>query len=410
MYHGYNDSTQEQGYNDAKLTTQLTMTELTINQENYELVRYGEVEIYFDKNIALQNHFQHRVKTRRFKYYQNIVEYLKLNPEIKIYFTLNADISSFKKTSEGILINIKAYTQFCKSIQSKTSGRLHAFLGQNLDVLTAEEKSEFIRINATDDDVKEALRSFDEPTRKNIIQFINELDQTSPTHAVAENPISLSVFLAAFDRFVTDPTMQTAFLKKLPQVQVETLKSHVEFLKQNLDKNETFIQNWIDEEEGKHRKKRCLIFGIEYVDPKREGYLLTKRFDILAEQNRNHHVLIELKSPNAEIFKVDSRPNGNGGQFTTYNLSSDLARALPQILEYKAWYESARPEELQAMGITEGKRISKCVIVIGQNIADQVWMDNLSRIRSSFNNVEIWTYTDLIEKLENTIANLEQNS
>ena len=161
---------------------------------------------------------------------------------------------------------------------------------------------------------------------------------------------------------------------------------------------------------NKHRKKRCLIFGIEYVDPKREGFLNSKRFDILAEQNRNHHVIIELKSPDADIFKVEESANANGGKNTTYNLSPDLSRAIPQVLSYKDWYERTTPEELQGIGIVDRKRVSKCIIVIGQNKPDdEVWMSNLSRLRSSLSGMEIWTYTDLIEKLENTIANLEQN-
>ncbi|HAU98630.1 MAG: hypothetical protein UX04_C0002G0220 [Microgenomates group bacterium GW2011_GWF2_45_18] len=390
------------------------VAELTqISSGDFRAVKYGQIVIYFDNQCKFHDHFGHTRRTKRFKYYQNLVKYVEENPSIKLYFTLDPAIASFVKVVDGFLINMDAYQLFCRSIERKTEGRLHAFLGQNLDVLSTEERSEFIRAHATDEDVKEALKGFDPQTRENVVAFAKSLprDQDVPAGSRPSEPsVTVEEFLVAFSKFASDPTVQTAFLKKLPQIQIETLKSHVEFLRANLNQNETFIQNWIDEEDHKHRKKRCLIFGIEYVDPKREGFLNSKRFDILAEQNRNHHVIIELKSPDADIFKVEESANANGGKNTTYNLSPDLSRAIPQVLSYKDWYERTTPEELQGIGIVDRKRVSKCIIVIGQNKPDdEVWMSNLSRLRSSLSGMEIWTYTDLIEKLENTIANLEQN-
>ncbi|MDZ7693965.1 MAG: hypothetical protein U5K69_23080 [Balneolaceae bacterium] len=89
-------------------------------------------------------------------------------------------------------------------------------------------------------------------------------------------------------------------------VKIQTLKEYRDFLKNNLNKNETFIQDWLDEKDGKYRKQRCLIFGLEFIDHKREGELSRKRFDILtrSSMSKNEYVIFELKSPSDEIFRV----------------------------------------------------------------------------------------------------------
>jgi hypothetical protein len=178
-----------------------------------------------------------------------------------------------------------------------------------------------------------------------------------------------------------------------------------------LDKNESFIQNWIDEEDGKYRKQRCLIFGLEYVDPVREGQVAGKRFDVLAEQDLNHHVIFELKSPKDEVFQVKEGPVSAGGTTTEYHLSKQLSRAIPEVLGYRKFYENCQAEELQKLGIKQRKDVSKCVIVLGTRRDDDVvWCDNFNRIRSTLNGIELLTYSDLIDRLDNTIRNLEEHT
>lgn len=196
-------------------------------------------------------------------------------------------------------------------------------------------------------------------------------------------------------------------------IKIQTLKEYRDFLKANLDKNETFIQNWLDENNSIFRKQRCLIFGLEFIDHKREGELAGKRFDILTRtsSNTNEYVIIELKSPCDTIFKTVSQTNKNGGISTEYHLSPQLSRAIPQILHYKSGLEakSENDDDLQRIGIKPGK-ISKCIILLGQRIDDDVWLSHYRDLKTNFSNViEIWTYSDLIDKLDNTIRNLEEN-
>jgi hypothetical protein len=305
-----------------------------------------------------------------------------------------------------------SYIGFCKAISSSTRGRIQAFLSQHLKLkdisATQADKDAYIKANATQQNVLAAIDGLPTDAQKSISDSLRHL-QTSPGPAATpSHEVTSREFIDSFSRFLTDKEVQTAFVRNIPQVQIQILKSHIDFLRANLDKNETFIQNWIDADDGKFRKQRCLIFGVEYIDPKREGRLSGKRFDVLAEQNRNCHVIIELKSPSADVFDVGSRENPNGGQVEEYHLSRELSRAIPQILGYKKWYEKASAEEIQELGLRGKKKISRCIIVIGQDKDTQVWKENLNDLRNSLAGIEICTYTDLINKLENTVHNLEE--
>jgi hypothetical protein len=212
-----------------------------------------------------------------------------------------------------------------------------------------------------------------------------------------------------------DSIVKQASPSQLASLNVETkiamLKSYRQFLLDNLHQNEKFIQDWLDEEDGKYKKQRCLIFGLEFINHKREGELSRKRFDILTTMNNlnREYVLMELKSPNADVFKVVETENGNEGKSTEYHLSDSLARSIPQILHYKRLFQnkSDGDDDLQRIGVTGGK-VCKCIIIIGTRKDDPVWKEHFyALIESLGGNLEIWTYTYLIEKLEATIANLE---
>jgi hypothetical protein len=195
-------------------------------------------------------------------------------------------------------------------------------------------------------------------------------------------------------------------------IKLETLKNYKVFLENNLDKNEQFIQDWLDEENGKYRKQRCLIFGLEYIDHKREGELGRKRFDILTRSSmeRNEYVILELKSPCDNIFKIEEKETKQGTS-VEYHLSSQLSRAIPQILRYKSKFLSTSEDDddLRRMGVAKGD-VLKCIIILGQKKCDPIWNDHFLSLKNNLsNNLEIWTYTDLIDKLDITIRNLEDN-
>jgi hypothetical protein len=386
---------------------------MQFDPQNFAPVKYGPAQLHFDKASPFREHFGHRLRTRRFPYYQNCVQFVSSNPDAKIYFTLNDAVQTFRREGDCLLVNLSAYQKFCSEIGTKTGGRFKAFIGQNLDLkqveASPEEKASFIRANATQADIINVIQNLPESGQQEIL---NSLASIKPAEGgVAASEVSAEELISALARFLKDKELQRAFYENLPKVQLDTLKSHVAFLRANLDKNESFIQNWIDEDDGKYRKQRCLIFGLEYVDPVREGQVAGKRFDVLAEQDLNHHVIFELKSPKDEIFQVKEEPVSAGGTTTEYHLSKQLSRAIPEVLGYRKFYENCQAEELQKLGIKQKKEVSKCVIVLGTRRDDDVvWCDNFNRIRSTLNGIELLTYSDLIDRLDNTIRNLEEHT
>jgi hypothetical protein len=382
---------------------------MSFNPNNSNKVPYGGVYIYFDKEMAFHDYFNHKQQTRKFPYYRNIIEFLSNDNDTKLYFTLSTEVINFTKVSEGFLINMRAYQDFCKTIGSKTGGRLKAFLGQNVSLrevsATTTERDSFIKANATAKNIIGAIEGLDEGSRATVMNSFNGLHSDDRSWEIESKE-----FIDLLPKFLSNENVRDALLSNLPRVHIDTLKSHISFLKENLGKSETFITKWLDENDGKLRKQRCLIFGLEYVDPKREGQIAGKKFDILAEQDLEHYVIFELKAPKDDIFKIVINNTKAGGDSTEYHLSRQLSRAIPEVLGYKKMYEAAQNEEIQKFGLKIKKPISKCVIVIGTRNDDPVWKENFDRISNCLNGIELLTYNHLIDRLENIVKNLEENT
>lgn len=195
---------------------------------------------------------------------------------------------------------------------------------------------------------------------------------------------------------------------------IRLLKSYKEKLEEfiNTNASETEVQNWLDEDGHKYRQQRCMIFGLEYIDFQREGSVSSKKFDVLTRVGSKYidHVLIELKSPADDIFEITQSSSINNPT-SSYQIHKHLARAIPQILEYKSTLE-VKPSgdaELEKLGIKEKAHIGKCIIVIGKHNDDARWRQNRENlVRSLGSTLEIWTYSELLNKLGSTIENLER--
>jgi hypothetical protein len=362
-------------------------------------------------DFSIPEHFGYAVDRHIFRYFDPLAEFINGNPTLTIYLTNSKDTSNFQYFQNDVLVNIDDLIQFCDNIgySKKDKSRIKAFFGQHISIenvkISEDEKMEFIQANLTEQHLLNSLKNFNPDSQAKLVNTILSLrgDEIATTAVSNENLVKL------LSRFLSEGKIQTSVLESLPRIQLNALKELKEFISNNLDKDESFFQDWIDEDKGKYRRKRCLIFGIEYIDPKREGEIMgRKRFDILATQDREHHILIELKSPSAELFEIDTAINQNEGTTTTYRLSKDLSRAIPQILSYKKWYSQLNSEKLQELGLTAKKEISECIIVIGIRKDDVVWKENHQSLCESLK-IKILTYTDLIDKMENTIRNIEEN-
>jgi hypothetical protein len=229
-----------------------------------------------------------------------------------------------------------------------------------------------------------------------------QLKEYLNNQATAENIVSLAEELQVD---VSELLRSTSTLK--------LLKSYSVKLQEFIDTNasETQVQNWVDEDNHKYRQQRCMIFGLEYIDFRREGSVNSKKFDVLTRVNSKYidHVLIELKSPSDDMFATVTSETINEPSLE-YHLHKELSRAIPQILEYKSSLENKQPgdPELEKLGIYDKPRIGKCIIVIGKHSRDPRWLQNRENLVRSLNSsLEVWTYTELQNKLDATIKNLE---
>ena len=363
--------------------------------------------------------------SKTFEDYASLLFYLQNNQGKKICITLDTTgtVTDFNEEGDILLINLKAYQEFCKKIGQSGKNRTQAFLAQKLTHYSANEKSNIIQ-SSTETEILERVKNFTDSEKAVFIEGLNKIDGINLPSANSGN-ISNEDFLRAFSAFLSDPAKRDIVVGNYSQIQISILEEYKMFLENNLDKNETFIQDWIDgkisneglsnnledEERKKVTKSRCLIFGLEFISHKREGQISSKEFDILTKisQGKNDYVLIELKSPNKNTFKIVEKDNPNGGKSTEYHLSDDISRAIPQISDYRSLLENATETEWQKIGLPKGK-ISKCLIIIGTKTEDPVWLGHFSNLRRNLSStIEILTYTDLIDKLDITIKNLREN-
>lgn len=187
----------------------------------------------------------------------------------------------------------------------------------------------------------------------------------------------------------------------LPKIRVDILEKLKEELSKKLNSGEKEIQQWIDEKS----KLRCLIFGLEFIDYKREVQFGNSRFDILTEQSGTEHVIIEMKSPNVDVFeeKITQLKNGVKKDFI---ISKDLAEAIPQTIKYFREYENGNVETFQKAG-ADKKRPYKALIIIGRKKIDPIWQEHFVDLNNRISGIDILTYDHLIEKMDNVIINLK---
>jgi len=373
-----------------------------------------QLSLFFD--FDLQDLTNHNRKT--FDDCQSLLFFLQNNLEKQIYLT-RTKVSDFYEEDNKLVINIESYQEFCKKIGQNGKNRTQAFLSKNVDHYTEDQKKEIIA-GSTEEEIIERIKNFTNEQKNIFIEKLKEIDNINFNKTDIEN-ISNDDFLKAFSLILNDPKKQEIIIENYPQVQINVLEEHKKFLENNLDKKELYIQNWIDgnidnngidttniSEEDKNRlqKSRLLIFGLEFTGHEREVLDSGQRMDILArinlENNKKEYTLFELKSPCAPIFVDEDKE---------IKLSPRISRAIPQVLDYKADFEEKKDgdADLNRKKILSGK-ITKCIIIIGKQSDNERNKKIFRSLKENFSNlIEIWTYTDLINRLETTIKNLREN-
>jgi hypothetical protein len=374
--------------------------------------------------MRFHRRFLHKVRTIKFPYHEALLDFVKDNKEMELFLKVDPTVAPFKKMGNQILVDIDSYIKFCKDIQTKTRDRAPAFFGQHIrseNILDSEQRKDVVLLTDKEDKLVDILKVLPLESQQKITDaLVTTKGVTMPYVYSAQN------FINGLPQAFTSPQARAVIISRFPEVQLVTLKEHRNFLQKNLNQNETFIQNWIDgktdnfgniiknskDEVQKIKKSRCLIFGLEFINHKREGTTSQKRFDILTRisEGRNEYVLIELKSPSGKVFEVKKSVNSNEGETSTYSLSSEVARAIPQITHYKGLLKTATSTDWQRYGLEKGEVVKSIILVGTREENDKIWDEHYTDLRHGLSSaIEVMTYTDLLDKLNATIKNLEEN-
>jgi hypothetical protein len=137
------------------------------------------------------------------------------------------------------------------------------------------------------------------------------------------------------------------------------------------------------------------LFGLEYADIQSEVYFPPGkkdfRFDLMLKRFDGFKDLVELKSPNARLFRKATERRSK--------LTSPLAEALGQVVAY-----------LNACDLYQRTDLfrPKAYIVIGNRATDDEKQRRL--LQSHLTQVEILTYSSLIERGESLLQHLKGKS
>lgn len=362
-----------------------------------------------------------------FDAYKSLVHFLENNPEKEIYITIS-QTEDFFEEGNRLVINLEKYQAFCSGIGRNGRNRAQAFFARRVAHYSEDQQKEIIA-QSSDQDILDWIKSLSAERKE---EFSRKLSQLGPIE-LDKAAISTSDFSSILVDALAHPEKLQIISENYSNIQVQLLEKYKEFLEKIIkdvetekvngvktDSWETFIQKWVDakideqgkelQNEGEQRiresRSRCLIFGLEFIDHKREVLDSGQRMDVLTRINSNigskEYILFELKSPKAEIFEDEDKE---------LKISGKLSRAIPQVLDYKSDFEMKEDgdKDLDRKGLTAGK-VVKCIIVIGVTKDNERWKKVFRSLKLNFSNqIEIWTYSDLIQKLDSIIKNLKEN-
>jgi hypothetical protein len=201
-------------------------------------------------DFVISDHFKYEIDRHVFRYSDALINFLRDNETVFIYLTNNETVSNFQYFNSDILVNIDNFIEFCDNIgySKKDKSRAKAFFGQHIALeninISEEEKRNFIQANLTEQDLLNRIKTLSSEAQSNIIDAIIKIEPNEPS---ATNQVSSDNFIKLFTKFLSNNNVQTSVFENLPQIQLSTLKELRDFIKDNLDKEETFFQKWLDE-------------------------------------------------------------------------------------------------------------------------------------------------------------------
>ncbi|MCG7848516.1 MAG: DUF4263 domain-containing protein [ANME-2 cluster archaeon] len=168
---------------------------------------------------------------------------------------------------------------------------------------------------------------------------------------------------------------------------IDVIRTNINNFKKSLSEFKSLVENEDTNETEVHKfiktNKLFWLFGLEYVDmvshvwfpPDTKDY----QFDIMLQRHDNFWDLVELKGPNENLFKKKTQHR--------FQPNKQLSDAISQVFKYLYICDTNPLKDILK---------PKAIVVIGTKSKDKT---GERRIFSSYlNNVDIITYTELIEQ------------
>lgn len=184
-------------------------------------------------------------------------------------------------------------------------------------------------------------------------------------------------------------------------INLENFKKDMKDFKQMLedDSKEKEIQQWLYEHPW--------VFGPNYVEGSKEE--ITRggdRIDFLLQRYDTFYDIVELKLPTSKLFVGKAKDAPQQDISREYSMSAELKDAISQIIGYLEKYEIDKTQIQWDRGISIHK--PRGIIVIGK--IETANKRALKTLNSYLHNIEVLTYSDMIDLGNNFIKLIEKRA
>ena len=354
--------------------------------------------VFFDFN--LKDYTGHSGKS--FTGFASIKTFLERNSDRIICLTLD-QTPDFHEEGEKLVVNLRAYQNFWRTIAQNSRNRFQAFLAQKTKHYSEEDKKQVIaksteqeiveNINPT---ILEKIRSTKNPDVVDMEQVIVVNDQNKKM--VFEEILKGNYSSDFWDLLKTKEPQLTDTLAAA-QLQIHR-KKVVDELNQRLATG-NFSETSGDDSWQKWIYKHNWLFGVNYQEPIQKVKINVTGVmpDFIFPTLDGFVDILEIKLPSKEVIVEDASHAGS------WVWSPDSNYAIGQVVNYLCEIDRLKLEIEKEIERVHQKRISvlkpRAFILIGRS---DNWTTNkkegLRKLNDSLHKIEFLTYTDLSQRGE----------
>ncbi|MGA2241021.1 MAG: Shedu anti-phage system protein SduA domain-containing protein [Verrucomicrobiota bacterium] len=288
---------------------------------------YRGREVFFDFN--LKTHTGHSGKS--FTGFASIKTFLEKNSDRIIYLTLD-QTPDFCEEGEKLVVNLRAYQNFWRTIAQNSRNRFQAFLAQKLKHYSEEDKKQVIAestekeiVENINPIIREKIRSTKNPDIVDSEQVIVVNDQNKKQ--ILEEILTRGYSNDFWDLLRTQEPQLTDSLSAA-QLNIHR-KKIVDELKQRLTTG-TFSETSGDDSWQKWIYKHNWLFGINYQEPiqKVKINIAGVMPDYIFPTLDGFADILEIKLPSVEVVEKDSSHPGS------WVWSNQSNYAIGQVVNY----------------------------------------------------------------------------